>query len=328
MRKKRGLGAEEKFYLASQWLLMWRKFRKHQLAILGSIILIIFYIVAIFSEFFSPYGIYIRHRGYIYCPPQRIHFFDEKGKFFFRPFVYKLKQKRDPVTLRRKYIQDETKKCPIYFLVHSDNYKLWNLFETDIHLFGVREGTIFLFGTGDLSRNLFSRNIHATRISLSIGLIGIFFSFVLGVILGGISGYFGGAVDMIIQRVIEFLISIPTIPLWMALAAALPPHWPPLKTYFSITIILSIMGWCGLARVVSGKLLELREEDFVMAAKIAGTNEGRIITRHLLPSFLSYLIVNLTLSIPYMILGETSLSFLGLGLRAPMVSWGVLLQDA
>ncbi len=328
MRKKEGISAEEKFYVASQWQLMWRKFKKHRLSILGSTLLIIFYVVAIFSDFFSPYDIYKRYREYPYCSPQRIHFFDEKGKFHFRPFVYELKQKRDPVTLRRAYIEDKTRKCPIYFFVHGDKYKLWNLFETGIHLFGVEKGTIFLFGTDDLGRDLFSRNIHAARISLSIGLVGVFFSFVLGCILGGISGYFGGAADMIIQRVIEFLICIPTIPLWMALAAALPPHWSPIKIYFSITIILSIVGWCGLARVVRGKFLELREEDFVMAAKIAGASEGRIITRHLLPSFLSYLIVNLTLSIPGMILGETSLSFLGLGLRPPIVSWGVLLQDA
>ncbi|MBA7549744.1 Dipeptide transport system permease protein DppC [subsurface metagenome] len=187
---------------------------------------------------------------------------------------------------------------------------------------------MFLFGTDKLGRDLFSRNIYAARISLSIGLVGVVFSFVLGCILGGISGYYGGAADMIIQRIIEFLLCIPTIPLWMGLSAALPPEWSPIKVYFGITIILAIRGWCGLARVVRGKLLELREEDFAMAAKIAGATDGRVITRHLLPSFLSYLIVNLTLAIPWMILGETSLSFLGLGLRPPVVSWGVLLKQA
>jgi peptide/nickel transport system permease protein len=326
--KKEEISAGEKFYVASQWQLMWRKFRKHKLAIFGGTMLAIFYFVAIFCEFFSPYDIYKRHTSYIYCPPQRIHFFDQKGNLHLRPFVYELKRKIDPITWERIYTVDKTKKCFIYFFIQGDKYKLWNLFPANIHLFGVKEGTIFLFGMDKLGRDMFSRNLYASRISLSIGLIGVALAFILGCTLGGISGFYGGAADMIIQRVIEFLISIPTIPLWMALAAALPQDWSPIKIYFGITIILSIVGWCGLARVVRGKLLELREEDFAMAAKIAGASEERIITRHLLPSFLSYLIVSLTLSIPWMILGETSLSFLGLGLRAPVVSWGVLLKNA
>jgi len=325
--KKEGISAEEKLYVASQWQLMWRKFKKHKLAIVGGSVLAIFYVVAIFCEFFSTQDIYKRNTKYVYCLPQRIRFFDEEG-FHLRPFVYGFKRTRDPETLRRIYKEDKTKKYPIHFFVHGDKYKLWNLFPLDIHLLGTKGGSIFLFGTDDLGRDLFSRNIYAARISLSIGLVGVSLSFVLGCILGGISGYYGGSTDMIIQRVIEFLISIPTIPLWMALTAALPPHWSPIKVYFGITIILSILGWCGLARVIRGKFLELREEDFTMAARIAGANERRIITRHLLPSFLSYIIVSLTLSIPYMILGETSLSFLGLGLRPPVVSWGVLLKDA
>ncbi|MQY69736.1 MAG: ABC transporter permease subunit, partial [Firmicutes bacterium] len=326
-KKKEGINAEEKFYIASQWQLMWRKFKKHKLAIFGGAILAIFYIVALFCEFFSPYGIYQRYPKHIYCPPQRIRFFDEQG-FHLCPFVYGFKQTRNLETLKREYRKDETKKYPIYFFVHGNEYKLLGLFPFDIHFLGVKEGTMFLFGTGVLGRDLFSRNIYATRISLSIGLVGVAFSFILGCVLGGVSGYYGGAADMIIQRVIEFLLSMPTIPLWMALAAALPPDWPPIKVYFGITIILSIMGWCGLARVVRGKLLELREEDFALAAKIAGASEVRIIVRHLLPSFLSYLVVSLTLAIPYMILGETTLSFLGIGLRSPVVSWGVLLQNA
>jgi len=325
--KKGEVTAEERYYMASQWQLMWRKFKKHKLAIFGGVILAIFYIVAIFCEFFSTYDIYERHRKYVYCPPQRIHFFDEK-KFHLRPFVYGVKRSLDPVTWERIYVVDRTKKYPIYFFVRGNEYKLWNIFPADIHFLGTKRGTIFLFGTDDLGRDLFSRNLHAARISLSIGLVGVFLSFVLGCILGGISGYFGGIADMVIQRVIEFLISIPTIPLWMALSAALPMDWPPIKVYFGITLILSIVGWCGLARVVRGKLMSLREEDFAMAAKIAGATDGAIITRHLLPSFASYLIVNLTLHIPGMILGETSLSFLGLGLRPPVVSWGVLLQEA
>jgi len=325
--KRKEISAEEKYYLASQWQLMWRKFKKHKLAIAGGIILIIFYIVTIFCEFFATQDIYKRNTKYIYCSPRRIHFFDEEG-FHLRPFVYEIKTKIDTETFRRTYTENKTKKYPIYFFIHGDKYKLWNLLETDIHLFGVKEGTLFLFGTDELGRDLFSRNIHAARISLSIGLVGVTLSFILGCILGGISGFYGGATDMIIQRVIEFLISIPAIPLWMALAAALPEEWSPIRVYFSITIILSVVGWCGLARVVRGKLLELREEDFIMAAKIAGATDGRIITRHLLPSFLSYLIVNITLAIPGMILGETALSFLGLGIRPPAVSWGALLRDA
>jgi len=324
--KKREISTEERYYIASQWQLMWRKFRKHKLAIVGGTILVVFYIGAGLCEFFSPYDIYKDDAKYIYCPPQRIHFFNEKG-FNLRPFVYGVKQKLDPQTWRRVYINTK-KKCPIYFFVRRNEYKLWNLFPMNIHFFGVREGTIFLFGTDQLGRDLFSRNLYAARISLSIGLVGVFLSFVLGIILGGISGYYGGTVDTFIQRIIEFLICIPTIPLWMALAAALPSHWSPIKVYFGITLVLSIVGWCGLARIIRGKFLELREEDFVMAAKIAGADEVKIIIRHLLPSFLSYLIVNLTLSIPGMILGETSLSFLGLGLRPPVVSWGVLLQEA
>jgi len=326
-KEKRKINAEEKFYVATQWQLMWRKFKKHKLAILGGTILVIFYVLGTFCEFFSTQDLYKQHLGYIHAPPQRIRFFHEGG-FHLRPFVYGLKRRLDPRTLRRTYVEDKTKKYPIYFFVHGDKYKLWNLFPTDVHFFGVKEGTMFLFGTDKLGRDLFSRNLYAARISLSVSLIGVALSFVLGCILGGISGYFGGRVDMAIQRVIEFLICIPTIPLWMALSAALPKKWSPIKVYFGITIILSIVGWCGLARVVRGKLLELREEDFVMAAKIAGASELRIIVNHLLPSFLSYLIVSLTLSIPNMILGETSLSFLGLGIRAPAVSWGVLLQNA
>jgi len=327
MRKKKEVAAEERYYMASQWQLMWRKFKKHKLAILGGIILAIFYIIALFCEFFSPQDIYKRNIKYIYCPPQRVHFFDEKG-FHLRPFVYGLKRKLDLKTFRRIYTEDKNKKYPIYFFVRGDKYKLWDILPSNMHLFGVKKGTVFLFGTDKLGRDLFSRNLYAARISLSIGLVGVALSFILGIILGGISGYYGGAADIIIQRIIEFFISIPTIPLWMALAAALPEDWSPIKIYFSITIILSLVGWCGLARVVRGKFLELREEDFTMAAKIAGATEGRIIMRHLLPSFLSYLIVSMTLAIPSMILGETALSFLGLGIRPPAVSWGALMQDA
>ena len=327
--KKGKVSAEEKFYVASQWQLMRRKFMKHKLAIVGGIVLAIFYILAIFCGFFSTHDVYERYINYLYCPPQRIHFFDEEGSFHFRPFVYGIKNEFDQETFQRIYTEDKSKKYAIHFFVHDHKYKLWNLFPADIHFFGVEKpGLLFLFGTDKLGRDVFSRNIHATLISLSIGLIGVALSFVLGLILGGISGYYGGTVDMVIQRVIEFSLSIPSIPLWMALAAALPFEWSAIKVYFVITLILAIRGWCGLARVVRGKLLELREEDFTMAAKITGATDGWIIIKHLLPSFLSYIIVSLTLSIPFMILGETALSFLGLGLRPPVVSWGVLLKNA
>ncbi len=326
-KKKTEVGLEEKFYVAGQYQLMWWKFKKHKLAILGGIILLVFYIGAGFCEFFAPYNTSERYTSCIYAPPQRIHFFDEEG-FHLRPFVYGVNLELDPVTWRRTYRIDKTKKFPLYFFVHGSKYKFWNLWEGDLHFFGTKEGTVFLLGTDSLSRDVFSRILYGSRISLSIGLIGVFLSFVLGLSIGGASGYFGGSVDNIIQRVVEFIRSIPTLPLWMALAAALPPHWSPIKVYFGITIILSVIGWTPLARVTRGKLLALREEDFAMAAKIAGASDRRIITHHLLPSFMSYIIVSMTLSVPRMMLAETALSFLGLGLRSPVVSLGVLLSEA
>ena len=243
--------------------------------------------------------------------------------------MYGFTRGRDPETLRLLFETDPSQKFDLKFFVRGHPYKLWGAIRTDIHFIGTEEGGhVFFFGTEELGRDMFSRVITASRISLSIGLVGVALSFILGCLFGGISGYFGGTPDRIIQRIIEFITSLPVIPLWMALSAALPPGWPPLRVYFGITIILSIIGWSGLARVVRGKFLELREEDFVMAAKISNVPEGHIILRHLIPSFMSYLIVHLTLAIPSMILGETALSFLGIGLRPPVVSWGVLLQGA
>jgi len=325
---KKATSFEEEYYIASQGQLMWRKFKKHKLAIGSIAVLTILYLGGIFCEFIAPYGLETRHIKYTFCPPQHIHFFDEKG-FHIRPFVYGIKRKIDLETLQKIYSEDKTKKYPIHFFTHGEKYKMWNLFPMDIHLFGVKEGgLIFLLGSDRMGRDMFSRIIYGARISLSIGLVGVFLSLIIGLALGEISGYLGGITDTILQRVIEILRSFPTIPLWMALSAAVPPQWSPLRVYFGITVILSFIGWTGLARVVRGKLLSLREEDYVMAAKIAGCKDTRIISHHLLPSFLSYIIVNMTLAIPNMILAETSLSFLGLGLRPPITSWGVLLQEA
>ncbi|NLS77969.1 MAG: ABC transporter permease [Chloroflexi bacterium] len=321
---------EEKIHTASQWQLMWWKFRRHRMAIAGGIFIAIMYFVAALCEFLAPYPLDKRFAKFNAAPPQPIRFVDAEGRFHLRPFVYALREYSDPVTWRLTYQDDTTKMAPIYLFVRRDGYKFWGRWAGNLHLFGVKgeQETLFLLGTDNLGRDLYSRILYGARISLSIGLVGVLISLAIGAVLGGISGYYGGITDTILQRTIELLRSIPTIPLWMALSAALPPGLPPQQTYFGITVILSIIGWTGLARVTRGKVLALREEDFVMAARIGGTSELRIIVRHLLPSFLSHLIVTVTLSIPGMILGETSLSFLGLGLRPPVTSWGVLLQDA
>ncbi len=243
------------------------------------------------------------------------------------PFVYERTQLLNPETFKREYSENTSKTYPVKLFTRGESYKLWGLISGNLHLYGA-EVPIFIFGSDALGYDLCSRIIFGARISLTIGLMGVFLSFLLGITIGGISGYYGGMIDNIIQRIIDFINSIPTLPLWMALSAAVPRDWPVTKTYFAITIVLSIIGWCGLARVVRGKLLALREEDFALAARASGVGEWRIITKHLLPSFFSYLIVSITLSVPNMIIGETTLSFLGLGMRPPAVSWGVLLQDA
>jgi peptide/nickel transport system permease protein len=323
---------EEKVLVASQWQLMWWRFRRHQLAIAGTIVIAIFYILGIFCEFIAPYDPNVFERSYTFVPPQPIHFFHE-GEWR-GPFIYGLARTRDPETYLITYepIKDEI--YPIHFWVEGDPYKMWGLWRTNIHLFGLdpeadTDGLrIHLLGTDRLGRDMFSRVIYGTRISLSIGLLGIFIQFLLGVLLGGISGYFGGIADVIIQRLIEFLMSLPTIPLWMGLSAALPRDWTSVQRYFSIVLLLALINWTGLARVVRGRFLAVRQEDYVMAARLQNASEMRIIFRHMLPSFFSHIIASLTLAIPGMILAETSLSFLGLGLRPPTISWGVLLQEA
>ncbi|MGQ9555610.1 MAG: ABC transporter permease [Anaerolineae bacterium] len=320
---------EERIFVASQWQLMWWRFRKHRLALVSAAVLGVLYVLVIFAEFFAPYDPIRADKSFIYAPPQPIRFVDSQGHFHLRPFTYTIKGELNKDTLRFDYTIDTNTAYPIRFFVRGDPYKLWGLIPADRHLIGTDAGgTIFLLGTDKQGRDLLSRLIYGGRISMSIGLVGIALDFFLGILIGGMSGYYGGLLDLITQRAIEFLRSVPTLPLWMALSAALPPRWPVTRVYFAIVIILSLLGWTGLARVVRSKFMSLREEDFVMAARLSGASELRIVFRHMVPSFLSYLIASLTLSIPGMILGETSLSFIGLGLQAPAISWGVLLKEA
>jgi peptide/nickel transport system permease protein len=320
--------AELKYYTASQFQLMWWKFRKHRLALAGTLILGVLAFIAAFAEFLAPYPAAKRTPSYLNGAPQKLHFRDADGRLTWPPFTYALSVRMNPQTFLLEVTEDLETPWRVRFLVRGDSYKLWGLFASDLRLFGVEEGHLHLLGTDELGRDLLSRLFFATRTSLTIGVAGLIIAFVLGLAIGGISGYFGGVVDDAIQRLIEFIRSVPTLPLWMALAAAVPKEWTAQQVYFAITILLGLLGWTHLARRVRGKLLSLREEDFVVAARLAGSSDTRIIARHLLPAFLSYIIVDLSISFPYMILAETSLSFIGLGLRAPVVSWGVLLQNA
>jgi len=319
---------EAQVYVAPQWKLVWWKFRKHKLALASGIIVILIYLVALFVEFLSPFPSDRTDSKFLYAPPQTLHLFDEQGKL--RLYVNGYTSKIEPIALRRVFVIDPNTEIQVGFFVQGYPYKLLGVIPADRHLIGPvdKSQPMFLLGADRLGRDLLSRLITGTRVSMSIGLVGVVLSLVLGILLGGLSGYYGGAVDNLIQRLVEFLRSIPSIPLWMGLAAALPLNWPPERVYFGITVILSLIGWTGLARVVRGRFLSLREEDFVMAARLDGQSELGIILSQMLPAFTSHIIAATTLAIPGMILSETALSFLGLGLREPVVSWGVLLQEA
>ena len=318
--------------VASQWQLLWWAFRKHHLAMVGLVVVTALYIVAAVPGFFAVNDPALQNARAAYHPPQAIHFFDtdEAGNTSFRPYIHPYQLRRDPQTLAAIYVEDTTRKIPVSMFGTGYKYRVLWLFETDIHMFASAEPRqpLFILGADRLGRCVYSRIMQGAQISLSLGLVGVFLSLSIGVVLGGISGYYGGRIDFVIQRVIELVLSLPTIPIWLAASAAVPQNWPATLNYFMITLILSLTGWAQLARVVRGRFLSLRTEEFVTAARLDGASEGRIIFRHMLPSFASHIIASISLAIPAMILAETSLSFLGLGLQPPTISWGVLLREA
>ena len=322
---------DSRLVIAGQWQLMWRKFRKHRLAMLGGLVTILIYLMTIFAEFIAPTLPDTYNAQFTYAPPQTLYLFDQiDAGLRFQPYVNGYTVKLDYEAGRRNFVVDETVKIPVGIFVKGDSYKLFGLIPTNIHLLGTlnKGDPLYLFGADRLGRDILSRTIYGSRVSMTIGLVGVTLSLFLGILMGGISGYFGGWIDNLIQRLIEFLQSIPSIPLWIGLTVAIPRDVPPLNVYFYITAILSLLGWTGLARVVRGKFYALKTEDFVKAARLDGCSSLRIIFRHMVPSFLSHIIAVVTLAIPGMILAETALSFLGVGLREPVISWGVLLQES
>lgn len=332
--KKKKPQNDESRYMASQWKLMWIKLKKHKLAKFSMIVLAILYIGALFADFLAPYGLEDFTGLYKDTAPTKVHWRDEDGSFS-RPYVYKLQKVNDKKTYTVITTEDTSEKYYVDFFAKGPEYKLFGLIPTDVHLYGLvdeqgepnMEARINIFGADSVGRDIFSRLLYGGRVSLTIPFVSAAISFVLGILLGGISGYFGGWIDNLIQRIIEVISAIPSIPLWLALSAAIPPGISVTAMYLYITIILSFIGWTGLARTVRGRFIALRKEDFVMAAKLAGVSDFKIIVKHLVPGFLSYLIVSLTLGIPGSILGETSMSYLGLGMKAPATSWGVLLKE-
>ncbi|MEO9892827.1 ABC transporter permease [Aurantibacter sp.] len=328
---KTQIEAQSKKDNASQWRLMWNSFRQHRLAMFGGIIILLFYTIALFAEFIAPFDPHASTSKNVYHPPQLIKFidYDDNGSWSYRPHVQLMKLDRDTITLEGKFSPVQGRKVYLKLFTKGDPYKMWGKFNLSRHLIAPvnPDERFYLFGADRLGRDMLSRTIMGTRISMSIGLVGVALSLFIGIILGGISGYYRGVTDTIIQRIIEIMIALPTIPLWLALSAAMPQDWSTTTRYFAITIILSLVGWTELARVVRGRFLTLKSEDFVIAAKLDGGSQWRIIFRHILPSMTSHIIAAVTLAIPAMILAETALSFLGLGLQPPAVSWGVLLLE-